>query len=344
MLRKSDLVSVQQTLLDAGRVQEALLGQYSTREGRVVMRKFHSLLIVLQLAVFLVRSESQVDSNVETTTAKNDRQADTYKDAYAIAGLPQQDFLLNQNYPDGEVIAIKFRGTRGYLIKPKGVIDSQRRWIWIAPLWVAFNSPTYGDSYVRYYVESALDAGFHVAGVDVGTTCGSPKGTELYQQFYEWIVNTYHLNPKVRLFGQSNGGLISYAWAFRHPQYVERIFGLYPVTDMRTWPKLEKVCGAERITPPGLAFPYMSVDELKEHLLQVNPIENLEPLAHAGVEIFHIHGDKDELVPMEDNSVKLVDRYRALGGVAKLEVLKGLAHGGTQFFHYQPAADFLTAK
>jgi len=294
-------------------------------------------------------------AEVETIRATSDPQGNTYKSVYSIRGLPQQDFLLNQNYSHAEVIAIKFRGTRGYLILPKSPIDSKRSWFWISPLWVAFKSPTWGDSYLRYYTEMALNAGLHVAGVDVGTTCGSIKGAQLYEEFYKWIVKRYQLNPKVRLIGQSNGGLIAYAWAFRHPEHVERIFGIYPATDLRTSPGLNKLAGSllvpqppdqtpGRITPEGLAFPYDSREKLERNLLNINPIENLAPLARAGIEILHIHGDQDKLVPMEDNSVELVERYRALGGSARLDVMKGLGHGGVEFFHYRPAADFLVAK
>ena len=306
-----------------------------------------TMLFCRHIALILVCSTSLFafsDPRALEREAANDRDGDTFQSAYSIPGLPQHDFLLNQNYPEGVVIAIKFKGTRAYLIKPRERIDSQRRWIWIAPLWVAFRSLKHGDSHVRFYVEQALQAGFHVAGLDVGTTCGSPKGAELYDEFYTWVVKTHQLHPKVRLFGQSNGGLISYAWAFRHPEHVERIFGIYPVTDIRTWPKLEKVCGPERITPTGLGYPYKSVEELQKHLSDVNPVDNLSALASRGVPIFHIHGDADDLVPMYANSTELMNRYRTLGGKARVDVLKGSGHGGQQFFRYQPAADFLTEK
>ena len=48
--------------------------------------------------------------------------------------------------------------------------------------------------------------------------------------------------------------------------------------------------------------------------MEFNPIDNLAPLAKAGVRIFHIHGDKDELVPMPANTTVLVEKYQALGG------------------------------
>lgn len=316
-------------------------------------------IVCLILALSLSLLASPKTSEIETTPATTDENGNTYESVYSIPGLPQQPFLLNQHYRNGDVTAIKFKGTRAFLIKPKQKVDPQKRWIWIAPLWVAFKTPKDGPtkgagSFVGFYVEQALAAGFHVAGLDVGTSCGSPKGAELYQAFYQWIVKTQHLNPKVRLFGVSNGGLISYAWAFRHPKNIERIFCVYPVTDMRTWPGLAKVAGPKlvpqppdqtpgRITPEGLKYD-LSPAELENRLVEFNPLDNLAPLAKAKVKIFHIHGDKDALVPMPENSVEFMNRYRALGGEGKLDVLPGLGHGGKDFFQYQPAADFLTAK
>src|SRR4051812_11556847 len=177
--------------------------------------------------------------DVEVVRAASEPSGNTFGSAYKITGLPQQDFLLNQNYANGIVDAIRFEGSRGYLIRPTKASDPKRRWILISPLWLAFNSPTWGNSTMRFYVEGALAAGISVAGLDVGTTCGSPKGAELYQRFYLWLVRTYDLNRKVRLIAVSNGGLIAYAWAFRHAQHVDRILGIYPATDMRTWPGLE---------------------------------------------------------------------------------------------------------
>jgi pimeloyl-ACP methyl ester carboxylesterase len=76
-------------------------------------------------------------------------------------------------------------------------------------------------------------------------------------------------------------------------------------------------------------------------MTEFNPIDNLAPLAKAGVRILHIHGDKDELVPLCQNSGELVARYRALGGDARLVTLKGLGHGGREFYESRDGIEFL---
>ena len=126
---------------------------------------------------------------------------------------------------------------------------------------------------------------------------------------------------------QSNGGLIGYAWAFRHPECVDRIFGICPVTDFRTWPTLPTVLTAPA---PGLGYD-LSLEELTRRTTEFNPVDNVAPLAKAGVKILHIHGDKDSLVPFDANSAVFVKRYKALGGNAVLVTLPGLGHGGKEF-------------
>lgn len=242
-------------------------------------------------------------------------------------------------YENGELVKLTMEGRNAYVVKPKGKIDAQRRWIWISPFWLGINDG-HGALHHRFYVERYLKAGFHVAGVDIGTSCGSPSGAQLGHKFYERMVSSeFGLNRKARLVGQSNGGLMAYGWAFRHPDCVDRIFGICPVTDMRTWPTLPVV-----ITAPATGLGYnLTLAELTNRLTEFNPVDNLAPLAKAKVRILHIHGDRDELVPLPANSGTVVERYKALGGDAELVVLKGLAHGGNEFYESQRGVDFLLA-
>ena len=93
----------------------------------------------------------------------------------------------------------------------------------------------------------------------------------------------------------------------------------------------------------GLGYD-LTLEELTRRAAEFNPIDNLVPLAKAGVKILHIHGDKDDLVPMAANSTELARRYRALGGSAEIVVLEGLGHGGHEFYESGPLLKFLLAE
>ena len=233
----------------------------------------------------------------------------------AAAAPPDPEYIRKQipdvvsgTYSRGELVKLTVGERNAYVVKPKGKVDAERRWIWISPFWLGINDG-HGALQHRDYVEQFLAAGFHVGGVDVGTSCGSPSAARLGQVFYERMVSQFRLHAKVRLVGQSNGGLIAYAWAFRRPDCVDRIFGIYPATDFRTWPTLPAMLNAP---DPGLGYD-LSLPELTRRTAEFNPIDNLAPLAKAGVKILHIHGDKDDLVPLGPNSAVFVERYKAAG-------------------------------
>jgi pimeloyl-ACP methyl ester carboxylesterase len=242
------------------------------------------------------------------------------------------------SYKSGKLIELSVRGRKAYLVEPTGKIDPQKRWVWTFPFWLPINDG-HGQLQHRFYAERLLAAGFHLAGIDVGTSCGSPSAAAVCQEFYQELVSRHGLNRRARLIVQSNGGLIGYAWAFRHADGVERIAGICPATDFRTWPLLPNV----------VAFPERGLDygltheQLAARITQFNPIDNLRPLAEAGVKILHIHGDQDDLVPLPANSLGLAARYKKLGGSAEIVVLKGLGHGGTPLYESAPLLSFLLA-
>ena len=76
-----------------------------------------------------------------------------------------------------------------------------------------------------------------------------------------------------------------------------------------------------------------------------NPIDRLASLAEAHVPIYHIHGDCDTVVPLEENSGKLAQRYRQLGGEITLNVVKGQGHNmWPGWFQSQELVDFVIAQ
>jgi pimeloyl-ACP methyl ester carboxylesterase len=259
---------------------------------------------------------------------------------FTIAGLPQHSYSFDVEYEHGEITPLRTLGTVGFVIRPKGPVHPERRWLWVSNLFLAVQWNDGGGVVHRFIVERALERGFHVVGVDVGTSLGSPAGAELYDRFHALVVNKYHLNQRACMLGHSNGGLITLGFAFRHPDKVERILGIFPATDFRSWPGFDRVTGDGRITPAGLSYE-LDPETLRARINEFNPIDNLEPLAKAKVPIYHIHGTADDVVPLEANSQELVRRYRALGGQMELEIIEGGKHGGPEFYSSQAAANFI---
>ena len=275
---------------------------------------------------------------VEPTSLSQGPAEPLYRSLPATKKPGPRDALSLPNYRDGKLTPLRVGGRFAYLIEPTVRRDPANRWVWIFPFEHALASPN-GDISHEFYINQLLAAGFCVAGIDVGVSCGSPQAAERCEEFHKLLVDRHGLNPRARLLAQSNGGLIAYAWAYRHPQSVDRIAGIYPATNLRTWPGVQNLV---LYPASGLGFG-LPQQELAGRLAEFNPIENLAPLARAKVKVLHLHGDHDKLVPLEANSMELIRRYKSLGGSAELIVMKGLSHGGAPFFGSQQLAAYLLA-
>jgi pimeloyl-ACP methyl ester carboxylesterase len=261
-----------------------------------------------------------------------------YRSLPATKRPSPRDVVSVPEYRGGDAIRLEIGGRFAYLIKPRGKVDSLRRWVWIFPFEHGLAAPGDGVEH-EFYIDALLAKGFHVAGIDIGVACGSPRGAERCQQFYSLLVGKYRLNPRVRLLAQSNGGLNAYAWAVRHPDCVDRLAGIYPATDLRSWPGL---ANAVAYPSQGLGFD-LTQEQLAGRLAEYNPIESLQSLAKAHVKLLHLHGDQDKVVSLNANSSELARRYRALGGSVAIIVSRGYGHSHRPFSTSQALAAFLLA-
>ena len=206
----------------------------------------------------------------------------------------------------------------------RNVID----WVWYAPM-----VPHEPNEHQAFIIQHVLNAGMAFAAIDVGESYGNPEGTRVYSEFHDALARCFHLSPKAVLLPQSRGGLMLFNWAALHPDEVERIAGIYPVCDLRSYPGIVTAAKAYGMT----------VQQMGMQLNQHNPIDLLSPLVKAGVPILFIHGDNDKVVPLPDNSEKLVHRYQELGGSANLIIVPGKGHEEIpQFFQSQQFVTFLT--
>jgi len=248
----------------------------------------------------------------------------------AQAGGGEGGKTLEKKLPlDGQVFQVD--GHTAFLIPPRiAAQGTATPWIWYAPTLPGLPGPE-----ERWMFEKFLAAGIAIAGVDVGESCGSPKGRAVYSAFHKEMTGKRGLSSKACLLARSRGGLMLYNWACENAESVACIAGIYPVCNLRTYPGVAKACAAYGLTEA----------ELTAQLSQHNPVDRLEPLAKAGVPIFHIHGDTDVVVPLNDNSGELAKRYRALGGNVQLEVPAGQGHNMWQgFFQCQALVDFVIAN
>lgn len=217
----------------------------------------------------------------------------------------------------GDEVRFTVRGHEAFVRLPERRDDAPLDWVWFAP--VVDGQPSARHDHLS---RAILAAGRAFAGVSVGESYGSPAGREVFTAFHAEVTQRFGLAGRVTLLAQSRGGLQHYAWASEHPELVRRIGGIYPVGDLRDWPGLERAAPAYGLSP----------DELDRQLAAHNPLEVLEPLARAGVPVFHVHGDSDTVVPHPAHTEKLAARYRELGGPVEVEVVPGFGHEEADVF------------
>ena len=228
--------------------------------------------------------------------------------------------------------SLEVEGRPAFVILPS---DSQRREVGRVP-WV-FYAPTFAGRLPRdkdegWMMRRFLAKGIAVAGVDVGESYGSPAGRAVFNALHGRLVEEYSFDPKACLLARSRGGLMLYCWAVENPEKVRAIAGIYPVCDLSSYPGIEQASSSYGVTAQELAA------ELDQH----NPIPRIAVLAKAGVPIFHIHGDKDKAVPLEENSGALAKAYQELGGSMQLKVAEGQWHNMWRgFFECEELVDFV---
>lgn len=215
-----------------------------------------------------------------------------------------------------------------FLILPEKVKGNENiPWVWYAPTLERLPGPE-----EKWMIDQFLENGIAIAGIDVGESFGSPKGTAEYASLYEELVKKRGMAPRPCLLARSRGGLMLYNWAAENAGSVACIAGIYPVCNLLSYPGLAKACEAYEMTEKQLA----------RTLTQQNPVDRLAPLANAGVPIFHIHGDSDTVVPLEENSGLLETRYTGMGGSMTLMVIEGQGHNmWTGWFQCRELVDFI---
>ena len=103
----------------------------------------------------------------------------------------------------------------------------------------------------------------------------------------------------------SRGVVIIYNGGSANPEKVAVIYGDAPVMDFKSWPGHAN---------GGIlkAYGFKNAEEAKTY--KGNPVDNLKPLADAGVPIIHVVGDADTVVPVSENTAVAEKRYQEMGG------------------------------
>ncbi len=190
-------------------------------------------------------------------------------------------------------------------------------WVWCLEFPTAFDS--------RTGVMKLVADGYYYVHMSVGNTFGSPAAQAHLDAFYSHIV-AKGLSPKGTLIGVSRGGLYAYRFAAAHPERVVCIYGDAPVCDFKSWPGGKGKGKGSKGDWTSLLKCYGFNDEAEALAFKGNPVDQLEPLAKAGIPLIHVVGDADDVVPVAENTALIEQRYQALGGTINVFHKPGVGH------------------
>jgi pimeloyl-ACP methyl ester carboxylesterase len=161
-----------------------------------------------------------------------------------------------------------------------------------------------------------LSQGFFVTYINTDEFNGSPDGVKIWDEYFRFLTEKYHFDNQAALEGISRGGLYVYNFAKKYPWRVSCIYAEAPVCDIKSWPGgFGKGPGSKDDWNLVLKA-YNFNDDVEAKAYRDNPVDNLGNLAAHKVPVLHMIGLKDEIVPPDENTFILIDRYIKLGGIA----------------------------
>ena len=171
----------------------------------------------------------------------------------------------------------------------------------------------------HYQMDSILiRKGFHVVYIDTDELLGSPGCVEIWNGFYNYLTTQYGLNQKVALEGVSRGGLYVFNFAKKYPERISAIYAEAPVCDFKSWPAGKGFSKGDPESWKLLLKAYNFKTEQEALNYKDNPIDNLENLAAAKVPLIFQIGLHDSIVPPDENTYILTNKYIRLGGPAMI--------------------------
>lgn len=187
-----------------------------------------------------------------------------------------------------------------------------------------------------------LEHGFHHLYLQVGNTFGCPSALKHCDAFYK-VITDAALAPAGTLIGISRGGLYAYNWAAQHTDRVVCIYGDAPVCDFKSWPGGKGKGTGSASDWAALLECYGFEDEAEALAWRGNPVDNLAPLAKAGIPLIHVVGDADGAVPPAENTAIVEARYKVLDATITVFHKPGVGHHPHGLDDPKPVVDLTLA-
>lgn len=255
----------------------------------------------------------------------------TYSKQLLARRNPESSFIQNK-WNGYDIVEFTFKGASAKIVIPEKA-NRNRDWVWRTQFW--------GE---QPQVDVALlEKGFHVVFIDVIDLYGSSVAVNRFNEFYRFVIKNFNLNEKLVLEGLSRGGLDAYNWAASNTEKVHCIYADAPVCDLKSWPAgFGKGVGSKTDLAKLLQVYGLNEEGLSD--FSDMPLFNCKRIAKAKIPVIHVCGDQDEVVPLEENTLKLAKIFRDAGGEIEIIVKKGAGHHPHSLQNPAPIVHFILDK
>lgn len=225
-----------------------------------------------------------------------------------------------------------FEGRNAHIVMPPKPL-SGNPWVWRA------NLP---DWHIE--IDSILlSRGFYIGYIDCNDMYGNSEAMQLWDRFYDYLVNEKQFSARPALAGVSWGSLYVYGWAKRNPDKVSCIYAEAPVMSIANWVERRRGDSGEDDDLQKLLTAYHFTEEQATRY-DDNPVDHLEGLAGFRVPVIHVVCERDRIVPVVDHTVVFETNYKKLGGKVQVDYMTdGITFNGHHFTIHEPQryADFI---
>ncbi len=288
-------------------------------------------------------SDGNAEANVLPRLARSSMKSLVKLSLYAITALALFPATIQAgpkpSWPDEKIDV--WMGYKRHLF----TVDGCAAWV-VEPKQSAAGNPwswcmEFPDAFTeRTGVPQLLERGFYHVHINVGNTYGCPAALNHFDAFYR-AITAQGLAKKGTLIGISRGGLYAFNWAARNPSNVVCIYGDAPVCDFKSWPGGKgKGVGSPKDWA-ALIKDYGFTNQAEALAYKQNPIDELAPLASAGIPLIGVVGDADEVVPVDENLQIVEERYKALGGKIIVIHKPGAGHHPHGLDDPSPVVEFI---
>jgi predicted esterase len=221
------------------------------------------------------------------------------------------------------------QGKEARIVFPNNA-EPQKHWIWRARFW----------GHEPQTDIALLEKGFHLVYMDVADLYGSPEAVEIWNHFYQFLIQEYQLNNRTVLEGFSRGGLIIYNWASKNVDKVACIYADAPVCDINSWPGGKGRADGSVVDWQKCLDAY-GLTEQTALSFKGSPIFTAIQVADAKIPALHVCGKADEVVPIEENTYLIEKLFRDRGAPFQLIEKEGVGHHPHSLKNPRPIVRFI---